>query len=253
MLKLLYERADGWEARMIMRASVDEEGRRVRVTFTDGVVREFAAPWLFDHAVDVRDVVSGQRRQSLASLEGGVSIETANPDGDGLRLRFSRPCAERRISIARLRPSGADDRRTPDLWETPGEVAKAPPTPFDAYLIEDGDLREVLARVSRWGLAVLSGAGAEPSSVERAVARFGFVRETNYGRTFDVRVEPKPGNLAYSDLGLDLHTDNPYRDPVPTLQLLHAIVVDEGGGESLFADGFAHAEALRREEPAAFD
>lgn len=237
---------------MITRASVEDGGCRVRVAFTDGVVREFAAPWLFDHADDARDVISGQRRQSASSLEGGVSIEAADADVDGLRLRFARPRADRRISIGKLSPVGAG-RSGPDLWETPGEVAKALPTPFGAYLVEDDALGEALAQVSRRGLAVLSGAGADPSAVERAVARFGFVRETNYGRTFDVRVEPRPGNLAYSDLGLDPHTDNPYRDPVPTLQLLHAIVVDEGGGESLFTDGFAHAEALRREEPAAFD
>jgi gamma-butyrobetaine dioxygenase len=85
------------------------------------------------------------------------------------------------------------------------------------------------------------------------VARFGFVRETNYGRLFDVRIEPQPGNLAYTERALDLHTDNPYRDPPPTLQLLHAIVADADGGETLFVDGFAHAQALREKAPAAFD
>ena len=111
----------------------------------------------------------------------------------------------------------------------------------------------MLSRVARWGLAVLVGAGHRPGVVEQAVQRFGFIRETNYGRLFDVRVEPRPGNLAYSDQALDLHTDNPYRDPVPTLQLLHAITTDAGGGETMFVDGFAHAEALRREAPDAFD
>ena len=41
----------------------------------------------------------------------------------------------------------------------------------------------------------------------------GRVLETNYGLTFDVRSLPQPENLAYSDLGLGLHTDNPYREP----------------------------------------
>ena len=46
--------------------------------------------------------------------------------------------------------------------------------------------------------------------------------ETNYGSVFDVRSVPQPENLAYSDLGLGLHTDNPYREPVPGFQALHA-------------------------------
>jgi hypothetical protein len=56
---------------------------------------------------------------------------------------------------------------------------------------------------------------------------FGCVRETNYGRLFDVVSVENPSNLAYTGLALGSHTDNPYRDPVPQLQLLHCL---EGGG-----------------------
>ena len=80
----------------------------------------------------------------------------------------------------------------------------------------------------------------------------GRVLETNYGLTFDVRSLPQPENLAYSDLGLGLHTDNPYREPVPGFQALHALVPSRDGGESLFADGFALAEHLRSSAPEAF-
>jgi gamma-butyrobetaine dioxygenase len=81
----------------------------------------------------------------------------------------------------------------------------------------------------------------------------GYVRETNYGRTFDVRSVDKPNNLAYSDLGLGVHTDNPYREPVPGLQILHCLEASDEGGESVFVDGFAVAENLRAEHPQAFE
>jgi gamma-butyrobetaine dioxygenase len=80
----------------------------------------------------------------------------------------------------------------------------------------------------------------------------GRVLETNYGYTFDVRSVPQPENLAYSDLGLGLHTDNPYREPVPGFQALHALIASSEGGDSLFADGFAIAEHLRASAPDAF-
>jgi len=64
---------------------------------------------------------------------------------------------------------------------------------------------------------------------------------------------PRPENLADSDLGLGLHTDNPYRDPVPGFQTLHFLVASPEGGENLFADGFAIAEHLRQTEPALFE
>jgi gamma-butyrobetaine dioxygenase len=49
-----------------------------------------------------------------------------------------------------------------------------------------------------------------------------------------------------------LHTDNPYREPVPGFQVLHALIASPDGGESLFADGFAIAEHLRATSPDAF-
>jgi gamma-butyrobetaine dioxygenase len=50
-----------------------------------------------------------------------------------------------------------------------------------------------------------------------------------------------------------LHTDNPYREPVPGFQALHTLIAAPDGGDSLFADGFAIAEHLRRSDPEAFE
>jgi alpha-ketoglutarate-dependent taurine dioxygenase len=232
-------------------ATISEGGRTVRVTWPDGETHSASARWLFDHADDARDPISGQRSLGALALDGDARLSAVEIDGEALRLCFSPSGAQRRINLGALR--GGDAPRALSCWLTPEPIARASPIPFEAYLSDDPALREALARVARFGIAVLSGAGAAPDAVERAVARFGYIRETNYGRCFDVKIEPRPGNLAYTELALDLHTDNPYRDPPPTLQLLHAIVNGEGGGETLFADAFAHAEALRRESPDAFE
>jgi gamma-butyrobetaine dioxygenase len=60
-------------------------------------------------------------------------------------------------------------------------------------------------------------------------------------------------NLADSDLGLEPHTDNPYRTPVPGLQLLHALQTAGSGGGSLLVDGFMAAARLQAEDPTAFN
>ena len=75
------------------------------------------------------------------------------------------------------------------------------------------------------------------------------MRETNYGRWFEVRTEVNPTNLAYTGLGLQAHTDNPYRDPVPTLQVLWCIENSADGGDSMVVDGFAAALRLAEEDP----
>ena len=66
---------------------------------------------------------------------------------------------------------------------------------------------------------------------------FGYVRETNYGRIFDVRVVADPANLAFTSRAIAPHTDNPYRDPVPTLQLLHCLRDACVGGETVWWTG----------------
>ena len=234
---------------MTAKAIVLEGGRHLRLAWPEGDTRTLSARWLFDHADEAREPVSGQRRHGALELDDAVILDA---EVDGERLTASFASGVRGLALARLRaPSG----RTPHvLWPEPEPIAASAPIDFAAYLADDTALTEALSRVARFGLVLLTGAGDDPGAVERAVARFGFLRETNYGRLFDVRVEAEPSNFAFTERALDLHADNPYRDPVPTLQLLHAIKADDaGGGETLFVDGFAHAQALRRERPLAFD
>ena len=86
--------------------------------------------------------------------------------------------------------------------------------------------------VRRYGFAVLRDVPTESGTLCKVAELFGYVRETNYGRWFEVRAEVNPNNLAYTNLGLQAHTDNPYRDPVPTLQIL-ACLENYGGGRRL--------------------
>ena len=91
-----------------------------------------------------------------------------------------------------------------------------------------------------------------PGALCKVADLFGYIRETNYGRWFEVRAEVNPTNLAYTNLGLQAHTDNPYRDPVPTLQILSCLENTVEGGESSVVDGFAVAAALQAENPEGF-
>ena len=61
-----------------------------------------------------------------------------------------------------------------------------------------------------------------------------------------------PNNLAFTSLGLQAHTDNPYRDPAPTLQILYCLENAAEGGDSQVVDGFRAAERLRGEDPEGF-
>ncbi|WP_238011105.1 TauD/TfdA family dioxygenase [Dactylosporangium sp. AC04546] len=102
------------------------------------------------------------------------------------------------------------------------------------------------------GFCLLSGTPVQPGAVLAVARSFGHVRTTNYGDLFDVRVTERPNNLAFTGLAIGPHTDNPYRDPVPTIQLLHCLRNSADGGESGLLDGFRAAALLREAHPEYF-
>jgi len=112
--------------------------------------------------------------------------------------------------------------------------------------------REACEAFLSLGFVVLTGVPNVPGTVLEVGRRFGYVRDTNFGPVFDVRSEPKAIDLAYTGLALAPHVDNPYRTPQPGIQLLHCLVNDTSGGDSLLVDGLAVAEDLREKDPEAF-
>jgi len=139
------------------------------------------------------------------------------------------------------------------LWRA-ADLAGAPLPGADwaRFLADDAVRQRCLDAVARLGFVLLRDVPATPGTVLEVARTFGFVRETNYGTLFDVRVVPDPANLAFTSREILPHTDNPYRDPVPTLQLLHCLRDADFGGDTGLIDGFAAAAALRGADPAAF-
>jgi gamma-butyrobetaine dioxygenase len=124
---------------------------------------------------------------------------------------------------------------------------------YAAVCADSAARRNWLADVELYGFSLLRDVPLVEETIFDVVGLFGFVRETNYGRLFEVRTEKIPTNLAYTPVPLSVHTDNPYRDPCPTLQLLHCLVQSAEGGITALVDGIEAAVRLRQEDPAAFE
>ena len=233
----------------------------------DGYVLRFPAVWLRDNCPcpECLDPGTGQKLKDITELPAGLAVSATEEEGesvvvtyapDGHRSTFSRswlaghalePRARDRAKDRARDGDGEGDGRTEDakeLW-LPAGLGRPPEASWPCYLAEPAHRARALDAVLRWGFVLLHGVPAEPGTVLEVAASFGFVRETNYGRLFDVRVEPRPGNLAYTSRRILPHTDNPYRDPVPTVQLLHCLRAADAGGETGLVDGFAAARELR--------
>lgn len=138
-----------------------------------------------------------------------------------------------------------------ELWDR-SIGAQRPIGDWPAMLVDTAQELAWLERYAALGFGVLQNVPCEPGTVAEVGDRLGYVRVTNYGRLFDVKSVPNPTNLAYTAVGLGVHSDNPYRHPSPGVQLLHCLESDAPGGDTLLVDGFHAAELLRREDPDAF-
>jgi gamma-butyrobetaine dioxygenase len=240
-----------------------EDGRALRLEWDDGASARFHALWLRDNSPDSesRSPANGQRLITVLDLPASVRITEAGVRGDGsLSLRFAPEGKDTAFSSAWLK-ARIYDRALPDepgrpspeqvLWGR--ELESAIPEADYADVRSDAPkLGSWLAAVRRYGFAVLTGVACRSGALADVVGLFGYIRETNYGRWFDVRAEVNPTNLAYTSLGLQAHTDNPYRDPVPTLQLLLCLENTVEGGESIVVDGFSAAMRLKERDAAGF-
>jgi gamma-butyrobetaine dioxygenase len=126
-----------------------------------------------------------------------------------------------------------------------------------AELPVDTTIREVAESADtvdqRIGFTLLTATPTDDQTVAQIAETFSYVRETNYGRVFDVRAKTDANHLADTSRAIAPHTDTPYRDPVPTAQLLQCLTGAADGGESGLLDGFQAASLLRRLDPDAFD
>ena len=248
-------------------------------------LRGLAAVWLRANCpcATCQDPGSGQRLVSITELPADVTVTEVvasdaavevvfGPDGHravfgtGWLARYGDPAVEHGPEPPPhdgpgppmqdgTEPPWQDDHRTEDakrLWAAADLGGELPHGWWPRYLADPAHRRTSLSAVLTHGVVVLHDVPCVPGAVLAVAKSLGYVRETNYGRLFEVRAEPTPANLAFTRLPIAPHTDNPYRDPVPTVQLLHCLHAAADGGESTFTDGFRAAARLRSQDPAAF-
>ena len=199
-------------------------------------------------SLEGRDPVSGQRRPDVTVGPDDTIAKTSAGDNAWVLTLSSGQTLT--VSQARLFA-----HLNPETWCVPVQpwtAAEAADWPVYDYLAFHGDddtRRRALRQLAIRGFVRLRGAPATKGEIETLVSAFGCVRETNYGRLFDVRTKRDVTNLADTALALAPHTDNPYRLAPPEIQVLHCLSAAGHGGQSLLVDGLAVIGALKAEAP----
>lgn len=211
------------------------------------------ALWLRARSPDPsqRDTVTGQRLMNPHLLPDDLALVAARQDATGLHLEFSDGfCGW--FDPADLIAGSVLDEGCPAPIPWPADMSPQPVYQWDALQGDDAMLHKALADYIERGFMLIHGTPTQADSILSIARRFGFVRDTNFGAFFEVYSRPESTDLAYRPVALGPHTDNPYRNPVPGIQLLHCLQNETSGGLSTLVDSLAVAQQLQQEDPQGF-
>ena len=236
------------------KAHFDDSGRICVLEWNDGRTDRFHIWWLKDNCPSVRNQ-NGQHLRETRSLDLNIVVNSLIHNEQTLFIEWSDGTTSGfPYSYLRHHAYGSESsvqrfgNQLPirELWNA-NSLRKLHWHDFSEITRSDQALFHWLDDCARYGVTLLKNVPHRLNQVESIIGLFGQIKETNYGRVFDVRTVIDPQNLAYSSKTLGAHVDNPYRNPTPTLQLLHCLNNDQPGGESTLVDGFFVANQLKQD------
>lgn len=202
-----------------------------------------------ESAVDPRSL---QRLYDPETLEHNLTFEDAKQlDHDEILIKFSDK-HEAKYSLNELMCEVEKKETLPAkiMWNSKNLDFKNFHFEYEANT--DQQMLEILEYFHKYGFVVIRSLRPKEGEIINFAERIGFIRETNFGKTFNVRSKKQPNDLAYTSIELGPHTDNPYRRPVPSIQFLFCIENNCLGGNSTLVDGFQVAKDLMNQYPEAY-
>jgi len=244
---------------------VINSGKAIILAHKNGSTLRYHATWLRDNANDIetRDKNNGQRLISISDIPDNTYIKSASLDkkGKNITLNFLPNKKQVKFSTSWLESNAYDNKHFGSkVWInanlktwTKASLKNIPKINYKTAKSNKKLLLKWLKSLNCFGFAKITGCEKKIGTVIKIAKLFGYVRETNYGKFFDVKSKVNAINLAYTNLGLQAHTDNPYRNPVPTIQILHCLKNSAKGGDTKVVDGFNAALKLKKENKKYFN
>jgi len=229
-----------------------------KVLYKNGSSTEEIHPfWLRERAngKNFLDEGTQQRLFDPTSLNVEVEIKKAKISNDILEIDFN-DGVNSRLNINSI---AKEFSRNNDIvhniqkirWDSSLKTIKN--FNFKEDLFESKEMYDILISFYKYGFVIIKEVPTKDNYLVNFANSIGSVRRTNFGEHFNVKSKPNPNDLAYTSLPLAPHTDNPYRNPVPCIQILHSIVNEVNGGLSTLVDGYTVTEALKKENPEYFN
>ena len=192
--------------------------------------------------------VVDEEKGDCIELEWKSDVKGYGPDH---RTRHSIDWLRRALNTeVELRGGVRHDERV--LWDRERITKDNKWVDYNEYMSQDEILFDALTHLNKYGLLFIKNVPESEESVVDLASRIGTLKDTFYGRTWDVRSKPKAENIAYTPQFLGLHMDLLYTSNPPHLQLLHSLRARTPGGESFFSDSYHAAHRLHRKSASHF-
>ncbi len=237
-------------------AMATADGQSLRIVWDDGFESRYHPMWLRENAPDPDTTHPVTREQSLFLLDIPDDLAVTNATLDergGVLVEWSTGGASRyHPGWLRAYSFDAPER----LFSLPkrvhwdgGFTHEVPRLDGPTVLSDESELGRWAEALHIYGVAILENLPATPEVIDQVPGRLGPIRDTNFGRLFDVRSKADADSNAYTSMTLPVHADLVTREYVPGLQFLHCLENGAVGGDSLLADGFSIVETIRRMHP----
>ncbi|AZV79855.1 DUF971 domain-containing protein [Parasedimentitalea marina] len=240
-------------------ASLRPETAMVHIDWQDGTSADFPYIWLRDNDPSGFHPQTQERTSDLTSLSLDVSPVKIEANDKTLTIWWAGDTSVSAFDMTWLRRCSPGKRATDPAhtgfthWRQDLGAEGVPRAKADDVLKSDSALQSWMVDTQVFGYSIIEGLAENTDAGMDVARRIGFLRETNFGLTFEVQSKPNPNNLAYTSIALPLHTDLTNQELPPGFQFLHCLANEAQGGGSLFCDGYAIAEDLRQQDPEAFD
>jgi len=233
----------------------------LRVFFSESRHADFHLRWL-RHNCD-RDLHPKTRERILCSSElpDDVRATSAAILGETLVVHWQNDGRESHYALGWLEEHAYARNRF--AVEIPSDVT--PLTDVDYALPLTERVKRAIDCVKTFGAAVVrrdpNVSTPAEDETEGLIEAFGVaglrVIGTHFGRIEDLRTDNSTNanndQLGYTDAPVDLHTDQPFLETPPRLQLLQCIRPADMGGDSYLVDAMIAAQHLRSVDAAAYE
>ena len=194
---------------------------------------------------ELLDQNTGQRLYNPSDLNHGLKIKKALIRKKNLNVQFTDGIeSEYQIEDLINEINKNLFNRKILLWNS--KIKNKPISKFQNNIFNSPHGYFCLENFYKHGFLILKKTPAKKRYIIKFANYIGNIRSTNFGILFNVKSVKNANDLAYTSHSLSAHTDNPYRKPIPGIQILHCIKNDSKGGHSTLTDGFAVAEYLRK-------